>query len=72
MIDDDDVTTAILLAPIGGSGPVGCFFTVLGILVVIVIAVIASNNQEECEAKQCGAGSARLLDGECVCTTVPK
>lgn len=72
MIDDDDVLIAAVAWPDGGPGWFGCFFALLGIAVVIVLAIVASQNEAECSSRKCATGTARLLDGECVCATTPK
>jgi hypothetical protein len=74
MLDDDDLLTATILAPTpGGSGPVGCIATLIGLAIVIAIAVVVSQNKEECGKRTCEAGSKpMLLKGECLCVSQAK
>lgn len=52
MIDDEDVELAAWLMPSGG----GWLGVILGIAFVIVIAIIAANNTEDCAKQKCPAG----------------
>lgn len=73
MIDDDDVFAAAVLTPSGGSGPVGCVVSLACLLFVIALAVIASQNKDECSKRKCEAGSKpMLLKGECLCVAQAK
>jgi hypothetical protein len=68
MIDDNDVEIAILFWPSGGW--IGFF---LGIIVIGILAFVACQNDQECEAKSCpNGGVARLMDHECVCVERPQ
>lgn len=69
MIDDDDVDFAILAGP--GSGP--GWYVALWLLLIVGLAAVAINNDEECTQRKCQAGQlARLLDHECVCVSEPQ
>ncbi len=67
MIDQDD-SDFLFLAGIGTPGWLGIALLVAA----IVFAVIASNNADGCEDRACEHGSAKLLEGECVCVEAPK
>lgn len=67
MIDDDDVTFAILAWP--AIGPISA---VLFVALVLFLAYQASENERECQAKVCDRGAAQLLEGNCVCVGAPK
>lgn len=73
MIDDDDVFAAAVLTPSGGAGPFGCIFSVVCLAIVIALAVVASQNKDECSKRKCEAGSKpMLLKGECLCVAQAK
>ena len=62
MIDDDDVRDMMIIG--SGAGPiVGLIFAV----VVIVVAVYACQNKQECHKRHCDHGRAELVKGQCLC-----
>ena len=67
MIDDDDVALTAIAWPSGG-----CLWTVLGVVVVIILAVVALENEGECARRTCPNGATpRVMAHECVCVTLP-
>lgn len=68
MIDDDDVSFAILAWPSGG----GWIGFLLFALLIGGLAYFACQNNQECEAKTCPAGGhPMLIKHECVCVGKP-
>jgi hypothetical protein len=67
MIDDDDVDFSIL-----ASEPTTWLGAVLTIVLVVTIAVIASNNKDECAQRKCDVGHPAVVSHECMCVTESK
>jgi len=68
MIDDDDVRDFALL-----SNPQTKLGAILTLIVLVVLAVIASMNDDECAQRTCPAGQTpKLMKHECLCVTIAK
>lgn len=68
MLDDDDLEFTALIWPGGGWG-----MTIIGIIVIVVMAIIVSGNKEECAAKHCdNGGTSMLMNHECLCVEKAK
>lgn len=66
MLDFDDVSWFAVLFPV--IGPISAVLLITGI---IVMGVIAYQNENECETRACAAGmSPRLMDSECLCVAL--
>lgn len=63
MIDEDDATVAMVLAPLGG---------VVGFLVVLGILIAWLANERECSDMHCKTGVPRLIEHECICVEQAK
>lgn len=65
MLDDSDLDFAIF-AGLGG----GFWGTLIGLLIVIVVAVCVCDNHKECSKMTCPDGqSAELMAHQCLCVT---
>lgn len=62
MIDDDDVFEVAMLWPSGSM-----LLALAGVIVVIVLAVAAYRNVEECSRRKCDHGAPIVSDGQCIC-----
>ncbi len=62
MIDDDDVDFAIL-----ASNPTTGIGVIITIVLIVVLAVVASHNKEECSTRHCDHGHPALIKGQCLC-----
>jgi hypothetical protein len=62
MLDDDDVDVVIWSWPDGGWK-----MAIVGLIVVIVIALIVSDNKKDCAAMHCDHGKPMLTSNECYC-----
>ncbi len=67
MLDDEDLDFTILVTPTGGW-----IITILGIIAVIIVAIIVSDNKEECAKRHCEHGSPILAHHECMCVERPE
>lgn len=69
MIDDDDVAFAAIVGPDFVTGPVSCVFI---LVLLIALALIASDNKAKCETMHCAGGKPMLVKHECVCVGKPQ
>lgn len=74
MLDDDDLDFAVLVGPVGnGSGCVGITLFLISLAVIIAIAVVVSQNHDECAKRTCPERQKPvLMHHECLCVTEAK
>jgi len=63
VIDDDDAFWILALWPF--ENPI---LAIPGIILVIVVAYVACQNEDDCSKRQCQRGTPSLIKGECLCT----
>lgn len=66
MLDSDDIDTVILV-----SNPRSVLGILVFIVIVVVLAIIVSGNEKECENMMCVTGHGMLVEGECLCVERP-
>jgi hypothetical protein len=65
MLDDDDVSDAVI---VGLSGNPGCLGIILVAVIVLVMMWIVGGNKEECAELHCSGGKTpKLMAHECLC-----
>ena len=68
MIDDSDADDFFLLS-LFTDGPVGW----IALIIAIILAVVAANNQTDCSKKQCpNQQQPKLMEHACLCVTEAK
>lgn len=73
MMDDDDLTTVIITAPIGGSGPAGGIVSLISLAVILIVACVVAGNKDECSKRHCpDQQTPKLMNHECLCVTAAK
>ena len=62
MIDYDDAGDFAMFGPVG----------IVGLIIVIILFVCASMNDDDCQKKKCANGEPRLMNHDCLCVEKAK